>query len=1229
MSTDLTLDVFSIGANGEYEGEWGGLSVLRADFGVDVGGTVEGSLSFCHGVDISVGGNLSASAQAAVSVFVAAAAEVQAFAAAGAQVKVRFSPNLFDEFGVVVDAGAFAEASVAGRLSIGLDIGQILQLAESRLPNGLAIDLFRAFMDELNVRAGIWGRASFSAMARGHLEIYGSLKSDETSGFVFEAGGSVGLKGGTGWDLFAVAELRDPRRFYGRATQLIVDEVVRVARSELPREYQQAIPILELCLPIGILATFELGQVSAEYITTTPDRDRSVEGFVHVVASQMQRFMLRQIIRLSDRLLSDLLERAIIATLGDLLTAQERQSISAEVDSLLQYLDDGELDTEDLLPIISGVVNIATIVAPNELERWKSHLTVMWTAMSMAEKLGSAAARAGVGGSILGLGASASFSSSEENFDLGTPPDLVLEQYEALLGGRPNRIRFADGVDYFVEHGIGDRIHETLPELGRLMLHIEAEFDISTGDIMAALLLTQFGANPSSTELYRKMKAVVQRGIEEDVVGRLLPELRTRLDGQADALLYIDEVVEPVLLGVNNFVFVQLDHLVDGNLGLFKSNAFKQALSTLVYKIAARNVIVLGDIIVFRGIEQARAGFQALQQQVDSESGARMVADAHRFAVSLVPNLATIGAVSPDNVQMLISDILAIAQEVFSEAIWTDARRTRMRELMLEAALNEDRGLDYRQATQVEQFFINLVDCETRPNLEALQALADLSWQITLDELQILIRRLLPVLSRFFLAVSADVVEELDRSARAAIDGLAGIADDILRTLGRWRRELETRLAAIGRQIAGVPDMVDALLAAFSTNAQKTALLNAIKAEGTAVVMHTVSATTEDWDLLTAQQKADALAVAIATFETAFELVRPVLMQALDGIESVGDGIVDLLRRTISVSEQVVAMSTDASNAVAAHLADQLLVSVNSLIGAAGLSLPDEITPTTIAAAVKQLLVTDELAALLNSAHAAIHVEHFAQQHQEASATYRASLGGPIGIEIVSPAHTDIDKPPVLQYGRTLPLHLKVSGASPSFVEPGFKRIFVAINGVELSLPPEAWHFDQAAGAMSLRVLLRHGQSPLNAGLNMLECSVSDTHAPENAEPLRRQTVSFVVDIRSPGLEAGLLIVDELSQFDAPGDDHQRTSEEYVVIANNTGDTIALQGWQIADRARHVYSFGNISLAPATTLTLHTGIGVDSATDIFWGRKAAVWNNRGDTVYLIDADSVVRAEYAY
>jgi hypothetical protein len=87
------------------------------------------------------------------------------------------------------------------------------------------------------------------------------------------------------------------------------------------------------------------------------------------------------------------------------------------------------------------------------------------------------------------------------------------------------------------------------------------------------------------------------------------------------------------------------------------------------------------------------------------------------------------------------------------------------------------------------------------------------------------------------------------------------------------------------------------------------------------------------------------------------------------------------------------------------------------------------------------------------------------------------------------------------------------------------------------------------------------------------------------------------------------------------GAPHQTVNQEYVKITNKGKTAVSMRGWKITDQdAIHTYKFpSTFVLKSKTTVTLYTGKGTKSATKLYWGRGAFVWNNEGDTAYLYDA----------
>ncbi|MCK4736650.1 MAG: lamin tail domain-containing protein, partial [Methanophagales archaeon] len=92
------------------------------------------------------------------------------------------------------------------------------------------------------------------------------------------------------------------------------------------------------------------------------------------------------------------------------------------------------------------------------------------------------------------------------------------------------------------------------------------------------------------------------------------------------------------------------------------------------------------------------------------------------------------------------------------------------------------------------------------------------------------------------------------------------------------------------------------------------------------------------------------------------------------------------------------------------------------------------------------------------------------------------------------------------------------------------------------------------------------------------------------------------------------------AHYDAAGNDHYNLNDEYIVLKNIGGTSINLERWVIKDKENHTYVFPSFELLPGATVTIRTGSGTNTATDLYWGSKRAIWNNKGDTVYLYDAN---------
>jgi micrococcal nuclease len=153
------------------------------------------------------------------------------------------------------------------------------------------------------------------------------------------------------------------------------------------------------------------------------------------------------------------------------------------------------------------------------------------------------------------------------------------------------------------------------------------------------------------------------------------------------------------------------------------------------------------------------------------------------------------------------------------------------------------------------------------------------------------------------------------------------------------------------------------------------------------------------------------------------------------------------------------------------------------------------------------------------------------------------------------------------------------------------------------------------------------GAELVRAGLALARRYPPDTERAEVYEALQQEAANagagmWAVDACGDGASGAQVVISEI-RFDADGDDNQNLNDEWVRITNRGDSAVDLTGWVLKDTsATHRYPFpSGFVLEVGASVTVRTGCGTDTATDLHWCNQAsAVWNNSGDTAFLLDPD---------
>jgi micrococcal nuclease len=102
--------------------------------------------------------------------------------------------------------------------------------------------------------------------------------------------------------------------------------------------------------------------------------------------------------------------------------------------------------------------------------------------------------------------------------------------------------------------------------------------------------------------------------------------------------------------------------------------------------------------------------------------------------------------------------------------------------------------------------------------------------------------------------------------------------------------------------------------------------------------------------------------------------------------------------------------------------------------------------------------------------------------------------------------------------------------------------------------------------------------------------------------------------------------------YDAPGDDGQNLNGEWLVMKNEGTEFLDFSGWILKDESSsHRYSFPtNFRLGVDGQVKIFSGCGTDTTTELFWCTSgSAIWNNTGDTAFLLDPTGNVVVTLSY
>jgi micrococcal nuclease len=97
-----------------------------------------------------------------------------------------------------------------------------------------------------------------------------------------------------------------------------------------------------------------------------------------------------------------------------------------------------------------------------------------------------------------------------------------------------------------------------------------------------------------------------------------------------------------------------------------------------------------------------------------------------------------------------------------------------------------------------------------------------------------------------------------------------------------------------------------------------------------------------------------------------------------------------------------------------------------------------------------------------------------------------------------------------------------------------------------------------------------------------------------------------------------------------PGNDWHELNAEIVTLANDSDETVDLSGWSLRNGAKETYEFPRgTTLEPEGRLTVHSGCGSDTETDLYWCSVGPIWDDTSGVATLMSSDGRKVDVHAY
>ena len=598
---DLSRPLLAAGASAK--NDWASAS---ADTGLDFTGRAQ----FKRGVNAEIGLAAMAATDANLSKFVSATAHGNAFAKATAGLQIQLPLNVFDKFGATVGAQAVAEAAAGIEVGLGISVADFIALVQQDgSAFGVPLEILLMLLDEVDVEARVEVAAAAAAMAYISVELAGAVisKPGRKAGFNVRASGGVGLAAGVGFSASAGANFKNFRRFYGRATDRVVDETLKSVRAMLPGDVAAGVaPALAALAPVvktALRTAYEVGDYIARNLPANTGKDAGdlANQCVGMVLEEAQRFVFGRMVNAGLSELGTTINalHSLGSTWDRLLPQRQRLA-----DALYQMPAEPFQPTSDNVTYWGGLLEaILTLVARLPVKSggdFDQALAIIYSAAELLieateSKLNEAQAYA----VAIGAGAvrtALSFGGAVKR----PPPPRVRSFILTSIGQADRSLDYSDLLVFLTDDVAIALLRRALPEIDTYLGIFKSSI-AATEEQVLRLLLTQHHAFLTASsglageaDPQRTLEILVDAldsFLDDTITTKVAPEVNRHIT-DPNVRLYFNEVVLGTVLYAKEVAF---QTVLNWQRKPVSNDSFQEALACVVTMLVGRTLVLFAD----------------------------------------------------------------------------------------------------------------------------------------------------------------------------------------------------------------------------------------------------------------------------------------------------------------------------------------------------------------------------------------------------------------------------------------------------------------------------------------------------------------------------------------------------------------------------------------------------------------------------------------------------------